>query len=79
MVHDSFGPVAGSLSQNSVSRTSPPGWLKQQVSPGFSVLQLSSLSAGHSFGPARAPAKNSARAPSLTADMVVGFREDVKT
>lgn len=47
IVHESEGPVAGAVSQNSVSRRSPPGALKQQVSSMTVVFeQLNGKSSG---------------------------------
>ena len=46
MVHESTGPVAGSVSQNWVSRSCPPGALKQQVSVTTEVLWHDSSAVG---------------------------------
>ena len=46
MVHESTGPVAGSESQNWVSRSCPPGALKQQVSVTTEVLWHDSSAVG---------------------------------
>lgn len=54
MVHESEGPVAGSVSQNWVCRRAPPGWLKQQLLATVVVLwQLSGRDGGQVGRPAR--------------------------
>lgn len=72
IVHESDGPVAGSVSQNCDCSSRPPGLLKQQVSVTLEVLwQLSwELSSEQDVTSARAPpAKKScaAAAPSASA------------
>lgn len=75
IVHESVGPVTGSVSQNCVCKSCPPGALKQQVSATAVVLWQDNtvlLVMGQLGGPATAL---EARRPAPTAALVKDLNE----